>query len=247
MTTKFGLAYKGRRMEEHAGGALTGGNLLADGHDREEDIANAQAGVNQAGTDVTTLLQMLLEDRRRHEEEMAVKRAHREEDMEKRVGEMKEQMDEMLKLVERTAKGKTNSGEALVKVAKLMDSDDIEEYLLTFERQMAAYEIDQSRWAFILAPQLTGRAQKAYMALTNDDTSDYPTIKQAILKRYDINEETHRPRLLLEGWVTLSQMGAEGIWARKRIRCAASFASALSGCNPRHCPRDPSGRTLGIN
>ena len=57
---------------------------------------------------------------------------------------------------------------------------------------MAAYEIDQSRWAFILAPQLTGRAQKAYMALAIDNASDYPTIKQAILKRYDINEETHR-------------------------------------------------------
>ena len=126
MTTRSGLAYKGRRMEEHAGGALAGGNLLVDGHDREEDIANAQAGVNPAGTDVTTLLQMLLEDRRRHEEELAIERAHREEDMEKRVGEMNEQMDAMLKLVEKTAKGKTNSGKALVKVAKLMDSDDIE-------------------------------------------------------------------------------------------------------------------------
>ena len=36
---------------------LAGGNLLADGHDREENIANTLAGVNQAGTDVMTLLQ----------------------------------------------------------------------------------------------------------------------------------------------------------------------------------------------
>ena len=43
---------------------------------------------------------MLLEDRRRHEEELAVERARREEDMEKQVREMKEQMDVMLKLVE---------------------------------------------------------------------------------------------------------------------------------------------------
>ena len=50
---------------------------------------------------------------------------------------------------------------------------------------MAAYERDGSRWAFILAPQLTGRAQKAYMALASDDAGDYYTIKQAILKRYD--------------------------------------------------------------
>ena len=87
---------------------------------------------------------------------------------------MNEHTYAMLKLVERTAKGKTNSGEAFVKVARLMDSDNIEGYLLTFEHKVAAYEIDQSRWAFILAPQLTGRAQKAYMALANDEASDYP-------------------------------------------------------------------------
>ena len=38
---------------------------------------------------------------------------------------MKERMEAMLKLVERTTKGKTNSGEALVKVAHLTDSEDI--------------------------------------------------------------------------------------------------------------------------
>ena len=45
----------------------------------------------------------------------------------------------------------THPGEALVKVAKLADTDDIEGYLLTFERQMVAYEIEKTRWAFILA------------------------------------------------------------------------------------------------
>ena len=69
---------------------------------------------------------------------------------------MREQIEAMLKLVERTAKGKASSGEALVKVARLTDSDDIEGYLLTYERQMAAYEVDKSRWAYILAPQLRG-------------------------------------------------------------------------------------------
>ena len=37
----------------------------------------------------------------------------------------------MLKLVERTAKGKANSGKALVKVAMLTNFNDIEGYLLT--------------------------------------------------------------------------------------------------------------------
>ena len=112
--------------------------------------------------------------------------------MDRRISEMKEQMEAMYKFMERSGKNKSQRGEALVKVAKLSDTDDIEGYLQTFERQMAAYEIEKSRWAFILAPQLSGRAQKAYMAMAPDESGDYHLIKKAILKRYDISEESHR-------------------------------------------------------
>jgi len=49
-------------------------------------------------------------------------------------------------------------GEAAVKLSKLNGSDDIEGYLLTFERTMAAYEVDCARWVYLLALQLTGKA-----------------------------------------------------------------------------------------
>ena len=163
----------------------TGGE---DPADRGEAGTDTPSNMPAVGTDITSLMQFLLEDRRRREEEIAEERVRREREVEKRVEQMKEQMDAMFKIVEQSTKGRKNSGEALVKVAKLIDSDDIEGYLLTFERQMAAYEIDKSRWAFILAPQLTGRAQKAYMALATDEASDYSAIKQAILKRYDIRK-----------------------------------------------------------
>ena len=118
--------------------------------------------------DVSALMQMLVEDRRLREEEFAEDRARQTREMERRVDEMREQMDAMIRLMEGSAKSKPPSGEALVKVAKLAETDDIEGYLLTFERQMVVYGVDKSRWAFILAPQLTGKAQKAYMALEND-------------------------------------------------------------------------------
>ena len=47
-----------------------------------------------------------------------------------------------------------------VKVAKLTEDDDIEAYFTTFERLMVAYEIPQRRWAFKLASELVGKAQK---------------------------------------------------------------------------------------
>ena len=49
-----------------------------------------------------------------------------------------------------------------VRLPKLTEEDDIESYLTTFERMMAGYEIRRERWAFKLAPQLTGfRCYKA--------------------------------------------------------------------------------------
>ena len=81
-----------------------------------------------------------------------------------------------------------------VKVAKLTDQDDIEAYLTTFERLMEAYSVERRKWACQFAPQLSGRAQKAYTALPSAEANDYEQLKKAILKRYDINEETYRQR-----------------------------------------------------
>ena len=131
----------------------------------EKETRPADWSAHGTSADVCTLMQMLVEDWRRREEEFAEDRARQTREMERWVDEMREQMDAMVRLMEGSAKSKPPSGEALVKVAMLAETDDIEGYLLTFERQMIAYGVDKSRWAFILAPQLTGKAQKAYMAL----------------------------------------------------------------------------------
>ena len=82
-----------------------------------------------------------------------------------------------------------------VKVAKLTEDDDIEAYLTTFERLMKAYEIREERWAFKLASQLVGKAQQAYAAMNPEDAAQ---LKKAILRRYDINEESYRQRFRFE-------------------------------------------------
>ncbi len=79
-----------------------------------------------------------------------------------------------------------------VKLTKLTERDDIEAYLTTFERLMTTYEIKQDKWSFKLAPQLIGKAQQAYAALTTEEAADYEKLKKAILIRYDINEESYR-------------------------------------------------------
>ena len=73
----------------------------------------------------------------------------------------------------------------------LRDSDDIEAYLVTFEGIMAAHKFDRGRWPHYLAPQLSGRAQLAFVALSITDSSNYDAIKAAILIRYDLNKEAY--------------------------------------------------------
>ena len=56
--------------------------------------------------------------------------------------------------------------ELSMKFKALKDDDDIESYLITFERIMVAHKVEKERWLHYLAPQLAGRAQLAFAALS---------------------------------------------------------------------------------
>ena len=156
------------------------------------------------GSELTDMLKALLEDRQRREEELADERREREEERRRRDEELAEERrrrDEELGLLKRlveergrtaAAMGPRSDGE--VKIAKLTDTDDIEAYLTTFERMMAAYDVPRSRWVCKIAPQLTGKAQQAYAAMDVTAAAQYDEVKAAILRRYDISDETYQQR-----------------------------------------------------
>ena len=81
-----------------------------------------------------------------------------------------------------------------MKLTKLTEQDDIEAYIITFERMMAVYEVPCARWTYKLAPELTGKSQQAYVAMPADQAGDYGELEAAILRRYNINEETSTKR-----------------------------------------------------
>ena len=73
---------------------------------------------------------------------------------------------------------------------KLSDEDDIQGYLVTFERMMIAYGVPKDWWVFRVAPQLTRKAQHAYAVMAAEDTGDYDQLKAVIFQTYSIMEKT---------------------------------------------------------
>ena len=57
---------------------------------------------------------------------------------------------------------------------RLTESDDIEAYLITFERLVVtSANLERQQWAVKLAPYLTDKVQEAYASLSSADASDY--------------------------------------------------------------------------
>ncbi|KAL5489194.1 hypothetical protein EMCRGX_G018260 [Ephydatia muelleri] len=158
------------------------------------------------------LMRVLLEDRKSRDAQFEEERQRQQRVVEEerlrqqRVAEeekalMREQMEMLTRLVgesRQVEETRTNvsqgSKEGEAKLVKLTVQDDIESYLVTFERVMRAYEVKENRWAVKLAPQLTGKAQQAYAAMRAEDAGTYQLLKEAILRRYDISDETYRQR-----------------------------------------------------
>ena len=146
------------------------------------------------------MFQFLLEDRKLRDQEFAAERDRLENERQTRERETREQMEAMhahmeklVSMMEKTQSGKSVR-ELSVKLVPFSEKEDIEAYLVTFERIMTAHIVNKDRWPHFLAPQLSGRAQLAFAALPTEQSADYSAIKAAILARYDIHEEAYRRR-----------------------------------------------------
>ena len=133
--------------------------------------------------------EQLVQERRLRDEEKHREHAEREEERRQQFDLLRGLVEGLQKQGEAAAVNTKKSKEREVRVGRLTESDDIEAYLIMSERQMKVYEIEKMRWAFKLAPQLSGRAQQAYVGMDAKDFSNYDKLKEVILKRYDITDE----------------------------------------------------------
>ena len=137
------------------------------------------------------IVRMLVEEQAQQETDWGMTRHERE--VLAQMTTMQQHMESLLQVVnESTATAKRPHRTLDVKLVPFSVKNDIEAYLVTFERIMSAHEIRKDQWPYHLAPQLAGKAQLAFAALSSTKAKDYDAIKAAILARYDVNEETYR-------------------------------------------------------
>ncbi|KAJ8391236.1 hypothetical protein AAFF_G00095030 [Aldrovandia affinis] len=75
--------------------------------------------------------------------------------------------------------------------------EDMENYLLRFERMAKTWVWPEGQWACRLVPLLTGKALEAYTAMDEERSDVYRDLKEALLRKFDITPETYRLRFRL--------------------------------------------------
>ena len=74
------------------------------------------------------------------------------------------------------------------------EKDELDSYLLLFERYAKNASWEKDTWAIKLSALLTGRAMDVYTRMSDADASDYDKLKKALLTRYNYTEDGYRKR-----------------------------------------------------
>ena len=72
--------------------------------------------------------------------------------------------------------------------------DDLDNYLLRFERYATVARWEKDLWATQLSPLLSGRALEVYSRFLQEDAMSYDRLKLVLLNRYDFSEFGYRKR-----------------------------------------------------
>ena len=82
-----------------------------------------------------------------------------------------------------------------LKIPSFIDeNDELDSYLLRFERYAENASWEKDTWAIKLSALLTGRAMDVYTRMSDVDASNYDKLKKALLTRYNYTEDGYRKR-----------------------------------------------------
>ena len=109
--------------------------------------------------------------------------------------EEQEREMELLKLNAATGVSKSEIGSKSLrpKLPKFEEhKDDMDAYIERFERFARSQGWREDTWAISLSSLLTGKGLEVYTSMPPEQADDYPALKKAVLKRYQLTEEGFR-------------------------------------------------------
>ena len=81
-----------------------------------------------------------------------------------------------------------------VRMVPRFNEADIDFFFQSFEKTAEALEWPRSHYVILLQTVLKGKAQEIYASMTGDDCQDYESVKEAILKGYELVPEAYRQK-----------------------------------------------------
>ena len=144
----------------------------------------------------------------------------------------------------------TGSGKA-PKLPPFKDGqDELDSYLLRYERFAKNQKWDKSLWASYLSTLLSGAALDVYSRMSDEAAVNYDMLKEALLNRYGLTEDGYRHKFrsarplqnenpeqlvvrlanYLDRWIELSEIDAKDAQQVKRLFIQEQFIRA--------CPKD---------
>ena len=135
-----------------------------------------------------------LDDRRRADE-IKVQMAKIEAEKELTLREMELKAQDQASGSSATTPPPRNKDAKSPKLPSFVDEkDELDSYLLRFERYAENASWEKDTWAIKLSALLTGRAMDVYTRMSDADASDYDKLKKALLTRYNYPEDGCRKR-----------------------------------------------------
>ena len=163
--------------------------------DREERAAWREAQKMQAQADVELAKIRAEAEEKRRADEIKVQMAKIEAEKELTLREMELKAQDQASASLATTPPPRNKDAKSPKLPSFVDEkDELDSYLLRFERYAENASWEKDTWAIKLSALLTGRAMDVYTRMSDADASDYDKLKKALLTRYNYTEDGYRKR-----------------------------------------------------
>ena len=163
--------------------------------DREERAAWREAQKMQAQADVELAKIRAEAEEKRRADEIKVQMAKIEAEKELTLREMELKAQDQASASLAATPPPRNKDAKSPKLPSFIDEkDELDSYLLRFERYAENASWEKDTWAIKLSALLTGRAMDVYTRMSDGDASDYDKLKKALLTRYNYTEDGYRKR-----------------------------------------------------